>query len=133
MPKSFEGFTSARIVMDATEVFQSVSSDMNCQSLSAVRVNKLWRLRYVVPNGGLVVFFSELYTGWTFDSAIVDHCVVLNQLHAGEWILADKGLNIFDKLPSFNFYFDEWINRYGNYLVTNLIYMYFRGSTNFVK
>ena len=34
MPKSFEEFSSARIVMDATEITQDVPSNMNSQSLS---------------------------------------------------------------------------------------------------
>lgn len=102
LPKSFEEFASARIAMDATEVIQDVPSDMNCQSLSYSSYKSRHTVKAVTcvaPNGALV-FSSELYPGSTSDSAIVDHCGVLNQLHAGDLILADKGFNIFDKLPS---------------------------------
>eukprot|EP00105_Crassostrea_gigas_P022642 XP_011442233.2 PREDICTED: uncharacterized protein LOC105338705 [Crassostrea gigas] len=102
LPKSFEEFASARIAMDATEVIQDVPSDMNCQSLSYSSFKSRHTVKAVTcvaPNGALV-FSSELYPGSTSDSAIVDHCGVLNQLHAGDLILADKGFNIFDKLPS---------------------------------
>lgn len=88
--------------MDATEVIQDVPSDMNCQSLSYSSYKSRHTVKAVTcvaPNGALV-FSSELYPGSTSDSAIVDHCGVLNQLHAGDLILADKGFNIFDKLPS---------------------------------
>lgn len=53
----------------------------------------------VAPNGALV-YCSELYPGSTSDAAIVDHCGVLDMLKPGDMILADKGFNIFDKLPS---------------------------------
>lgn len=102
LPKSFEEFASARIAMDATEVIQDVPSDMNCRSLSYSSYKSRHTVKAVTcvaPNGALV-FSSELYPGSTSDSAIVDHCGVLNQLHAGDLILADKGFNIFDKLPS---------------------------------
>ncbi|XP_061179874.1 uncharacterized protein LOC133188453 [Saccostrea echinata] len=101
MPKSFEEFSSARIAMDATEITQDVPSDMNNQSLSYSNYKSRHTVKAVTcvaPNGALV-YCSELYPGSTSDAAIVDHCGVLDMLKPGDMILADKGFNIFDKLP----------------------------------
>ncbi|XP_052794413.1 uncharacterized protein LOC128227687 [Mya arenaria] len=102
MPKSFEDFTSARIAMDATEIIQDVPSDMNSQSLSYSSYKSRHTVKAVTcvaPNGALV-YSSDLYPGSTSDDAIVEHCHVLDQLQPGYLILADKGFNIFDKLPA---------------------------------
>ncbi|XP_052762259.1 uncharacterized protein LOC128204897 [Mya arenaria] len=102
MPKSFEDFTSARIAMDATEIIQDVPSDMNSQSLSYSSYKSRHTVKAVTcvaPNGALV-YSSDLYPGSTSDAAIVEHCHVLDQLQPGDLILADKGFNIFDKLPA---------------------------------
>lgn len=102
MPKSFEDFSSARIAMDATELVQDVPSDMNCQSLSYSNYKSRHTVKAVTcvaPNGALV-FCSDLYPGSTSDAAIVEHCNLLEQMQPGDMILADKGFNIFDKLPA---------------------------------
>ncbi|KAJ8320530.1 hypothetical protein KUTeg_002117, partial [Tegillarca granosa] len=102
LPKSFEHFTSARIAMDATEIIQDVPSDMNSQSLSYSSYKSRHTVKAVTcvaPNGALV-YCSNLYPGSTSDAAIVEHSKVLDQLKPGDMILADKGFNIFDKLPT---------------------------------
>ena len=102
MPKSFDDFQSARIAIDATEIIQDVPSDMNCQALSYSNYKSRHTVKAVTcvaPNASLV-FCSDLYPGSTSDAAIVEHCKVLDQLQPGDLILADKGFNIFDKLPS---------------------------------
>jgi hypothetical protein len=102
MPKSFEDFSSARIAMDATEVTQDVPSDMNCQSLAYSSYKSRHTVKAVTcvaPNGALV-FSSDLYPGSTSDAAIVEHSCLLDQLQPGDMVLADKGFNIFDKLPA---------------------------------
>ncbi|XP_061170365.1 uncharacterized protein LOC133179685 [Saccostrea echinata] len=102
MPKSFEDFTSARIAMDATEITQDIPSNMNSQSLTYSNYKSRHTVKAVTcvaPNGALV-FTSDLYPGSTSDAAIVEHCKVLDQIQPGDLILADKGFNIFDKLPA---------------------------------
>ncbi|XP_069106218.1 uncharacterized protein [Argopecten irradians] len=102
LPKSFEDFSSARIAMDATEVNQDVPSDMNSQSLTFSSYKSRHTVKAVTcvaPNGALV-YTSDLYPGSTSDAAIVEHCKILDQLQPGDMILADKGFNIFDKLPA---------------------------------
>lgn len=102
MPKSFKDFTSARIAMDATEVTQDVPSNMNKQSLTYSNYKSRHTVKAVTcvaPNGALV-FTSDLYPGSTSDAAIVEHCGILDQLQPGDLVLADKGFNIYDKLPT---------------------------------
>nr|XP_022304661.1 uncharacterized protein LOC111111805 [Crassostrea virginica] len=102
MPKSFADFTSARIAMDATEITQDIPSNMNSQSLTYSNYKSRHTVKAVTcvaPNGALV-YTSDLYPGSTSDAAIVEHCKVLDQLQPGDLILADKGFNIYDKLPA---------------------------------
>lgn len=102
MPKSFKDFSSARIAMDATEVTQDIPSNMNKQSLTYSNYKSrhtVQAVTCVAPNGALV-FTSDLYPGSTSDAAIVEHCGILDQLQPGDLVLADKGFNIYDKLPT---------------------------------
>lgn len=104
MPKSFKDFTSARIAMDATEVTctQDVPFNMNKQSLTYSNYKSRHTVKAVTciaPNGALV-FTSDLYPGSTSEAAIVEHCGILDQLQPGDLVLADKGFNIYDKLPT---------------------------------
>nr|XP_022311883.1 uncharacterized protein LOC111117094 [Crassostrea virginica] len=102
MPKSFADFASARIAMDATEITQDIPSNMNSQSLTYSNYKSRHTVKAVTcvaPNGALV-FTSDLYPGSTSDATIVQDCKVLDQLKPGDLILADKGFNIFEKLPS---------------------------------
>lgn len=101
LPKSFEEFASARIAMDATEVSQDVPSDLNKQSLSYSNYKSRHTVKAVTcvaPNAALV-YCSDLYPGSTSDAAIIDHCKLLDKLDPGDLILADKGFNIYDKIP----------------------------------
>jgi DDE superfamily endonuclease/Helix-turn-helix of DDE superfamily endonuclease len=102
MPKSFECFSSARVAMDATEITQDIPSAMNAQSVSYSSYKSrhtLKALTCVAPNAA-IVYVSDLYHGSTSDLAIVEHCKILQHFVAGDLILADKGFNIYNKLPS---------------------------------
>ncbi|KAG5860807.1 hypothetical protein JTB14_030812 [Gonioctena quinquepunctata] len=52
----------------------------------------------VAPNG-VITYISGLYPGSTSDKKIVQHCGILDQLAAGDLILANKGFLIRDILP----------------------------------
>lgn len=52
----------------------------------------------VAPNG-VITFVSNLFPVSTSDKNIVQNCGILNQLEAGDLILADKGFLIRDILP----------------------------------
>lgn len=102
MPKSFDSFSSAHVAMDCTEVTQDIPSDLNVQTVSYSSYKSRHThkaLTCVAPNGALV-FVSDLYPGSTSDAAIVEHCQILSQFVPGDLILADKGFNIYSKLPT---------------------------------
>lgn len=101
MPESFGNFTSARAVIDATEILQDIPSNLQNQNESYSSYKSRHTLKAVTcvaPNAA-IVFCSELYPGSTSDVAIVDHSNFLEQFMPGDLILADKGFTIYDKLP----------------------------------
>ena len=53
----------------------------------------------MAPNG-FITFASDLYGGSTSDKAITADCGVLQQLEAGDMVMADKGFTIRDILPA---------------------------------
>lgn len=102
MPKSFEDFGSARASIDCTEITQDVPSDFNRQSASYSNYKSrhtVKALTAVAPNGSCV-YVSPLYPGSVSDANIVKHSHFLENLVPGDLILADKGFNIHDQMPS---------------------------------
>lgn len=102
MPSCFSTFTNCRIVLDCTEVKCDRPTSMDKQRLtysSYKHQNTFKGLIGVAPNG-VVTFVSELYPGSTSDKKIVEDCDILNQMVAGDLILADKGFLIKDLLPN---------------------------------
>ncbi|XP_055999735.1 uncharacterized protein LOC125662644 isoform X2 [Ostrea edulis] len=101
-PKSFEDFGSVRASIDCTEITQDVPSDFSRQSASYSNYKSrhtMKTLTAVAPNGSCV-FVSPLYPGSVSDANIVEHSRFLDNLSPGDLILADKGFNIHDKMPS---------------------------------
>ena len=101
MPASFSDFVSARLVLDATEVTQDVPQELNKQAACYSNYKSRHTVKAVtgvVPNGSLV-YCSDLYPGCTSDVAICRHSGVLQQLEAGDLILADKGFTVHDQVP----------------------------------
>lgn len=102
MPQSFQDFSSARIIIDSTEVSQDIPSDLNKNSLCYSNYKSRHTVKALVgvaPNAAMV-YCSDLYPGSTSDSKIVEHSKILNNFQAGDLILADKGFNIQSKLPA---------------------------------
>ncbi|KAG5861731.1 hypothetical protein JTB14_000615 [Gonioctena quinquepunctata] len=66
---------------------------------SSYKHRNTWKgLIGVAPNS-VITYISGLYPGSTSDKKIVQHCGILDQLAAGDLILADKGFLIRDILP----------------------------------
>lgn len=102
MPKSFEDFGSARASIDCTEITQDVPSDFTRQSASYSNYKSrhtVKALTAVAPNGSCV-YVSPVYPGSVSDANIVKHSHILKNLVPGDLILADKGFNIHDQIPS---------------------------------
>ena len=102
MPKAFDEFGSARIVIDATETTQDIPNELDKQSTSYSSYKSRHTVKAVTgvaPNGA-IVFVSDLYPGSTSDVAIVEHSKLMDTLLPGDLILADKGFTIHRLLPN---------------------------------
>ena len=93
LPRSFADFSICRIVLDCTEVQISVPrSDMSKQNRTwshYKQMNTFKGLIGVAPNA-CVTYISKLYTGSTSDKEVVKHRGILQQLRAGDLVLADE-------------------------------------------
>lgn len=101
LPSSFEEFTCARAVMDATEIIMDIPTNMNSQAAcySAYKSRHTVKAVTCVAPNGAIVYSSKTYPGSTSDIAIVQHCRVLEQFKPGDLILADKGFTLQPLLP----------------------------------
>ena len=102
MPKSFDEFLSARIVLDATEITQDIPQQLDKQASSYSNYKSRHTVKAVTgvaPNGA-IVYCSELYPGSASDVAIVEHSQLLQELVAGDLILADNGFTLHKVLPA---------------------------------
>lgn len=103
LPNCFSAFTNCRVIFDCTELYTAVprqSMAKQKESYSTYKHRNTWKgLIGVAPNG-VITYISELYPGSTSDKKIVEHCGVLEQLVAGDLVLADKGFLIRDLLPT---------------------------------
>jgi len=100
-PSSFSQFNSCRIVIDCTDVECATPGLMSQQSLtySSYRgMNSFKVLVGVAPNG-VISFVSNFYPGSISDKEIVKQSNLLNHMHTGDLILADKGFLIQGILP----------------------------------
>lgn len=103
MPSSFADFPNCRIIIDCTEInIDSPRSDLDALSATYSNYKSSHTAKFLVgvaPNG-TIIFVSEAYSGNTSDKFITVDSGLLNQLSAGDLILADKGFTIHDVLPS---------------------------------
>lgn len=102
LPECFRPFPNCRIVLDCTEVAVSNTESLDTQSHLYSHYKggtTLKALIGVAPNG-IITFTSDLYGGSTSDKAITADCGLLQQLEAGDMVMADKGFTIRDILPA---------------------------------
>ena len=102
LPICFSTFTRCRCIVDCTEVRCEIPKNMQNQKLtfsSYKHFNSLKTIIAVAPNADCV-FCSEFYPGAISDKEIFKHCGIINQLQAGDLILADKGFLIADLVPT---------------------------------
>ena len=103
LPSSFKDlFESCRVIIDCTEMRCEIPSDLKEQKMtfsSYKHFNTVKFLFGVAPNA-TAVYCSNAYPGCTSDKEITKHCKdLLEQLEAGDLILADKGFLVHDILP----------------------------------
>ena len=102
LPQSFATFTNCRAVIDCTEIRCAIPKQFAKQSMTYSHYKHYHTLKGLVavaPNA-VITYVSELYPGSTSDKAITQHCGIIDQLQAGDMILADKGFLISDILPT---------------------------------
>lgn len=102
LPTCFSTFSNCRVILDCTEMYTvSSRSSMKTQKItySSYKHNNTWKALIGVAPNGIVTFVSDLYPGSTSDKKIVQDCKILEQLEAGDLILADKGFLLKDILP----------------------------------
>ena len=100
LPKSFDDFISAQVVIDATEITQDIPKELNKQAASYSRYKSRHTVKTGVAPNAAIVFCSDLYPGSTSDVSIVQHSNLLEQLSPGDLILADKGFTLHRILPN---------------------------------
>lgn len=101
LPLAFASFEDCRAVLDATEMRCDKPNKMDMQKVtySAYKHYNSWKSLVGMAPNGVGTFFSELYPGSVSDKRIVEHCGIIEQLHLGDLLLADKGFLIEDILP----------------------------------
>lgn len=102
LPNCFSSFTNCRVILDCTEIYTAVPrSSMAAQkaTYSTYKHRNTWKTLVGVAPNGVITFISPLYPGSTSDKKITQHSGILEQLTAGDLVLADKGFLIRDILP----------------------------------
>ncbi|XP_074554593.1 uncharacterized protein LOC141810719 [Halichoeres trimaculatus] len=102
LPECFQPFPNCRIVLDCTEVAASNTESLDTLSHLYSHYKGFTTHKALIgmaPNGA-ITFVSDLYGGSTSDKAITADCGVLQQLEAGDMVMADKSFTIHDILPA---------------------------------
>jgi len=102
MPASFSDFAQARIATDCTEIEMEIPTFLSMQNETYsgyTHKNSAKGLTAVAPNAALV-FASKLYPGSKSDKAIIIDCNIFGQLDPGDMVLADKGMDCHELMPT---------------------------------
>ena len=103
MPACFKSsFPKTRVIIDCTEFLIERPSSCRSQSItfsSYKNHNTAKGLLGISPNG-YPAFVSSLYAGRTSDKKITNDCGILNLLEPGDELMADRGFDIGDDLPT---------------------------------
>ena len=95
-------YPTTRCIIDATEIFIEMPTNLTAQQLTYSNYknhNTLKALVAITPSGA-ISFISDLYGGNISDKKLTQISGLLNLLECGDSIMADRGFNIQDILPS---------------------------------
>ncbi|XP_043219103.1 uncharacterized protein LOC122380206 [Amphibalanus amphitrite] len=102
MPASFEKFQNCRTTIDCTEIHIQKPDNTNnkASTYSAYKARNTFKLMVGVAPNGTINFVSGVYGGNASDKQIAATSGLLEQLDAGDLVLADKGFSIGDIVPT---------------------------------
>ena len=103
MPKCFRGlYPKTRFIIDCTEICIEIRSSFRSQSATFSNYkhhNTVKGLVGIAPSGA-ITFVSDLFTGRCSDQQIVKESKILELLQPGYDLMADRGFDIEESLPS---------------------------------
>ena len=103
LPDSFSDFSNCRIIIDCTEfTVEKPRSNLNAAGLLFSNYKHNLTAKYLIgvaPNGA-ITYVSNGYLGSISDKVVTNDSGVLNQMKAGDLILADKGFLLHDIIPN---------------------------------
>ena len=103
MPKCFkEVYPTTRVIIDCTEIYVEKPSSVRSQAAtySNYKHFNIAKRLIGITAAGSVSFVSNLFTGRTSDKVATRECGIYEFLESGDSIMADKGFDIEDDLPS---------------------------------
>ena len=103
MPACFKSsFPKTSIIIDCTEFLIERPSSCRSQSItfSSYKNHNIAKGLLGISPNGYPAFVSSLYAGKTSDKKITNDCGILNLLEPGNELMADRGFDIGDDLPT---------------------------------
>ena len=102
LPKSFEKYPTARIIIDGTQIFveRATSTKTQAQTWSNYKHHITWKALVGISPNGIVIFVSSLWTDRVSDKELTKCSDLLGKLKPRDNIMSDRGFDIANILPS---------------------------------